>query len=380
MTSPRTVPIRGRRAAPTVPVDAGQASAGALPLPSEPATTDDILAGLLAEYGGAAGYRVRVERMDDKDTPAYLGTVDLTTELEEEVRSRWGGGRYRGRVVDDQSRYKARIRFTIAGAPRNDGDDARAVALPTAAAPASRLETVLEQFMATMAATVQGIAEAVRPRAQVNPVDDVVAVARALKELTPAAAPAQSQSAVEVFDLVHKVLALRDDIAGQVDREPPSDFGAIVEGGVKPLLQVMNRSLDLQEKRMQQRRIPAPGVVPVATVPAASPVATTDDGALAVIQRVPRSAWGFLLGCAQRDADPALYADMALDLINDDDVAAIRPLLDGDAFLSTLCAAVPALTPHREWFARFCGELAQAIDEHGRDDAAQPAGTEDAQP
>jgi hypothetical protein len=315
----------------------------------------DDLTELLANVGGdASGFSVRLERLDARGEPEYLGTLPLTADLLDVVRDEHGGGKYRGRVVDGDSRYRQRIRFAIAGLPIL----ARSRSAPAEGAPTSRVEVMLER---TLEAVGNLAKQMQAPRG--DDVEKVVSVARALKELTPTPPPVvQGASILDTIALFDRFLELREKVAE--DAAPPTaanEISSAIRETVQPLAQIANRHMDIREREIRR---PSQGQ----PQQPAQPSPRANDPIAAFAMKLPRVGIDYLTGLARSNADPEEYVTAIFQTIGDRGIDELAGLLQREDFAAVLCEVVPPFRPYPGWIA----ELADAM--RGQ---IQPAGVEE---
>lgn len=345
-----------------------------LPAPGAPS---DELAGLLASFVGAAGYKVQLDRKDARGRPEYLETMDLTPDLLEDVRGRWGGGQYRARVVDERSKYQASVQFSIAGVPRVHD------AAPTRDANAERLER-LEGVISRVLERLEGQPAAVQVAPP--PAPDMLGMfatfAKLMKDLTPApvAPVAAVAAAVDPFALVGKVLELQtmlEERGGGGRASDGDSLSAVVSKALPPLLdtikQKMQQDGELMRLRMTRR--------PVAVVPAPDAAPVVPDGLVlsplaVLVKDLPRYAAEYLANMAALDKDPALYAATVLDRMPPDVTERLPELLAGENAGAELASLVPAWAAFPEWFGELAREILTQYAEQQSDDDAGDGGDE----
>lgn len=335
------------------------------PVDVEP-TLGEQLAQLIGQAGDG-GHRVRVDRRNARGAPEYLGTEDLTLELEDVVKGKWGGGDYRGRIVNAQGVYQDSIRFSIAGAPRDVADVNHA---PVPRAAESATDVLLRAVLDTqkqMADVLREISRAAHaPAGGANSVTEVVGmvgtIAKALKDATGDGAPRSSTS--DTLAIVDRVLGLREKILETSDAPASSDIGMVVRDGVRPLLELGSQYLTTQREVQMARLRLTPGAP-------ADPVAL-------LANRIPALARAMLVSKAAGNADPELYAEFALDQLTDVDQDALKGLLEEADFVDRLCVAVPTFAPHREWFVGFAAAMRTLLSSDGEEDGGNGGGVDTA--
>jgi hypothetical protein len=327
---------------------------------------DDKLAKMLDQFGPESGFRVYLERLEPVHSAGYLGTVPFDDALLENVRGRWGGGRYGGRVVDNRSKYLARVpAFRIAGPPREPGAE------ESTRAPATAQHVEPEQLATIVARAVADAVRAYAPPtvAPVDPLGQLQQLAGVLRELRPEPAPAVAvQSPTDMVTMFTAMLDLRDRLTegaqssgvGSAIRE----FAPLLKG---VLAQHQEPGPEPEGDQVRPHRRPEP--------PTPAPP--------------PAAAWlrpflgyrAMLMHLADAGKDPSLYSDVLVDNISDAQAAAI---VAADQVAGTLerdlFAAVPELnqSPERRMFAgALLQELRAGLYGHGGDEHAPPAVTTD---
>lgn len=366
---PTPRPPRRRQASTIAPISAAPSAppadnAGGAELLDE---SPDELSELLASFA-SGGYKAQLERKNSRGRPEYLGTLDLTAELLDDVRALHGGGEYRARVVDQRSKYQASLQFNIAGAPR---DPDAAMAPPRDAAPdrLERLESIVERLVAAHTAPPA-------PAAAPDMLGLFSTFAKLMRDLTPAAAPIVPAAApVDPFALVGRVLEVqellreRDGGSGRGGSDGDS-LSSVVRSALPPLLDTIKEKMqtdrDIARMRARQRIALVPDAAPPAPAPAdASPLAV-------LVKDLPRFAVEYLANMAALDKDPALYASTVLDRLPAEVVDRLPEVLGGENAGAELVALVPAWAPYAEWFQELAREM--LVQYAAMQDDGEPAG------
>lgn len=363
--------------------DAGP-GAGSVDGERVPRSNGERLTQLLAQFNGDEGYRAYVERIERDGTPVYLGALPFTESLYDDVKAKWGGGKFAARIMDSRHKYAARVPpFVIGGRPRDDEPEpvnVPRIEAPAASAPhveTTAVLTVLEGITKTLERMQTAFLE------RESPTDQLVKLATVIKTVTPAitGAPAAS-SPSEMIGLMREMMQFQREVSEDRPTAPASGMGALVEGGVKPLVQVLNRKLQLDEQRLKDRAaarsLPALPVNRVATVLAdAAPARdTVDAGAsenaydnldmtdplVVLLAQIPLSARTFLLACAVDDDEPDDYVGMVLNRLSDDAYGELHELLKRPDFVDVLVAVVPKYADYREWFTRLVDGMRASLE------------------
>ncbi len=324
---------------------------------------------LLAQFGPGAGYRVRVDRRRARGEPEYLGTIDLTLDLEDVAKEQFGGGDFRGRVVDAQGAYQTTLRFSIAGAPR---DMTVVEHVPRTSQP----EAVGDVLLRTILDGQRAIADALKELARSDrggggsSLDEVLKVAQALKAV---ANDGPKQNASEMLAIVDRVMGLREKILESGGDAAQSEIGAVVRDGVRPLLELGREYLQTRREVAQAQ---AGNLKLIKSGPAAAGAAAGADPVAVVAQRIPPFARTMLVSKAARNADPELYAEFALDQLSGDDQDALAALLESTPdFADRFCAAIPEFQPHAVWFGAFAEAMRDLLTGEGNGGQAGADGT-----
>jgi hypothetical protein len=331
-------------AGPSPVLDTGEGHAG----------DDDRLSQLLDQYGPESGFRVYLERIEPVHSAGYLGALPFDDQLLENVRARFGGGRFGGRVVDSRSKYLARVpTFKVAGAPRDPAAD-------DSARPQSSQQHAPEQLGSIVA---RAVADALRDRAPApaDPFAQLTQLAAVLRELRPEPAPATNTT--ELFTTFTAMLDLRDRLTEGVQQ------GSGVVGAIREFAPLLRNVLQGQQAETPPPPTEGDPVQSIRRPPAPPPAA----GWL----RPFLSYRAMLLHLADAEKDPSLYSDVLVDNISDEQAAAIVAADQVDGQLERdLFAAVPELNQSagRRMFAgKLLQELRAGLYGHGGDDDAPPA-------
>lgn len=374
---PKTVvsdpPTRGRRGRNAPPDDARgvQLAHGAAPgaerAPAIPddAGDDEQLGALLAEFGGATGYAARVERKDARGGADYLGTLELTADLLDDVRAAWGGGKYRARIVDADKRYVRSIQFGIAGAPR----DPEALATPAPGrAPAAEPDRLERLELA-----IGGLAEGLRALSAPKPPDTLDMFgqfAKLMRELAPQTVPAAATTPATALESMTAMLEFQTQLENRVGpRGGGTDFTAFVQPALK-LVEVLDKKISLEREAMYRRR-PIAVVQPVTETPAPTAAA---DSLEHLARSLPPFAVAFLAGCAKADKSAELYAETVIDNLPGEIQDALPTLLAGDDAADRLCAIVPAWGAFVPWFRELVAAILASLEADDADDALEATG------
>ncbi len=316
---------------------------------------ESTLGTLLAQFGDEAmSYKVRVDRKDARGERFYLGTVPLTADLLDEIKAKWGGGIFRGRISTEHGAYVRSLTFGIAGAQRDPE--------ATSAAAPSEL-TELRGIVGALVSSVQALSDAARaPAPQVSSLSQFAEMAKIMRDLTPApVAAAPATPMLEMFAMMNGFQDMRDRLTE--DAEPRDGLASVVDKGLNALTPLLQQKLDNDAKALTTR-----GRRRIAPLAPSDPVA-------ALAAKIPGAARMYLANQAKRDKEPGLYAEVILDALPDTVYAKLPEMLGRDDFAAALCAAVPQFAPYPAWFAKLADALRVSLLEAAEpvDDVADDA-------
>lgn len=350
----------------------------------------DRLSALLDQYSHeSAGLRLYAERISVDGVPVYLGAVPFNEDLYDAVRDRWGGGRYGGRIIGQGNKYKGRIpTFEIAGRPRDDDDDEPRPRRTSDVPPQSpvRIDAVLGEALATMARGIDQTQLLIRELLQrsnpasTDPTEQFVKLAKIVRDLAPppaaSAAPVPTES---VVGMMRDLMQLQRELSDAPSQAPSGTLGTIIREGVAPLVGVLNRKMDLDQRKAGaegvRRLNPQASVQPVAAASASiDPASLPADELEALLTLIPMHARSFLLSCAQRETPPENYAGMVLDNLSDEAYDAMPRLLARSDFVDVLVRVVPAYGAYRAWFTGLVDAMRASVADV-EDTAGETVGT-----
>jgi hypothetical protein len=146
---------------------------------------------------------------------------------------------------------------------------------------------------------------------------------------------------------------------------PGLDVAALVRDGVKPLVGVLEKKIDLEREAMLRRG----GGRPVAVVERerAEPTALVQTPLGVLVHQLPSFGRVFLANCAKADKSAELYAETVLDQLPGDVVDALPELLAGDDIGARLAELVPEWNGYAEWFGELAAALLASLNPPGAD-------------
>lgn len=339
MTKPKPKPLPVDRGRERLPADTS-------PADEQPEDSTETLMRILAQFEGGNGYSVRLERLRDvgmrAELAGYLGMLPLTPELYDDTMQAWGGGKYRGRIFRG-SEYQTSIQFQISG-------EARPRDAQTFTGERDREQSPLEKTVAALADQVKQLVTQ-QQQPQTSAVDQVVAIAKALREVAPAS---PTSDPVAMFKMFDTMLDLRGRIAEETG-ERPADNGiaTIVREGITPMLSLVREHM-AQENGKQRRAAPAAAAPIRSSTPSTDPIVN-------LANRIPTMGRAFLAGVARGKKDPQLYAEMVLDQIPESDYQALPQLLLLPDFTTRLLAVVPEWQQFPVWFTELFRAMYESL-------------------
>lgn len=340
MTKPKPKPLQVDRGRDRLPADTSAAH------DDQPEDSSETLMRILAQFEGGNGYSVRLERLRDvgmrAELTGYLGVLALTPDLYDDTMQAWGGGKYRGRIFRGND-YQTSIQFQISG-------EARPRDSATFTGERSE-QSQLEKQVAQLAELVGKLVAQQTAPPQVNAVDQVVAIAKALREVAP---PAAATDAATMFKMFDTMLDLRGRIAEETgDRPADNGISTIVREGIQPMIALVREHM-AQENGKTRRAAPAAAAPLRSSTPSADPLVN-------LASRVPAVGRAFLAGAARAKKDPQLYAEMVLDQIPETDYDTLPQLLLLPDFTTRLLAIVPEWQQFPVWFSELFRAMYESL-------------------
>jgi len=329
--------------------------------PAPNATDDDeigreALTTLLDEYGSAGGYSVRLQRQSP--TPPriwlYVASLDLTPDLVEDVRLRFGGGNYRGVLYQGSKYMPGRVlKFAIDGKPKSPDDD----------------DAETNQDTGRLARLEEAIAKLSEPKSNGNGLTDGVAL---VTTLIAALVPVLKSPAGNGPDAV-ALLALMNTAEEKGERRG-RELGRLESGGNDSMVSVAEKYLPpiislMRDKRERIDQAPAS----VAPAPISSPPAVIQQPqpSMAPTQEPEpdyfwlaslRPYYAAVVSQANADADPEVIADFAVMKFDDDLCNAIYTASSRPDFTAIMRREfAPIFSTRPEWLAEFLARIVLAV-------------------
>lgn len=316
----------------------------------------DDLSELLAQYG--SGYRVKIQRQSDAPPRnwLYVETMDLTPEVVEDVKERFGGGNYRGLVYDGVKYVRGgTMTFSIAGRAKREDDGESAATDRLGRLEAAVLKLVEKPEGGGIAA-------------------GVALVTSMIAALTPIIAPfvAKIGAGGGGADVVTTLQLMQDaETKGYAQGEQMGKLlaGVPTDGGIAEVAkQNLPVVLGLIRDQIKSR---APGTAPAASAP---PVAIVEDARVQVDANPLPSEYDWLptlrpfypriAAQADNDTDPTVIADFALSQMDPPLVVAIQAATKRDDFLPVMRGELASIAQtHHQWVEEFLGQVVNACRE-----------------
>jgi len=316
--------------------------------------------------------------------------------LREFVRQRYGGGKFRGRIRHRDGEYGTSRVFTIDGAPKllEEPPTPAAVAAAASSATPMWLDKILLPIGVTFATALGGyLAKKLLEEKAPDPLMlELVKGLRGRNEPAPAA--------TDTVALFNQLLEFQDKLAERAagPAVASSDLGGVagaIERGLTSLVPVMNRKLDIDDRRLQltnggaSASRSAAAAISSASSSSSDSAAAAADPLAAFFLQIPRAARSVLLSAAQDDERPELYAELVLGKITEEAYDALQlgvpdgaggrtaPLIDRKDFVNVLIDVVPAYAAHREWFEALAVAMREMLqaDADSDDERAEGRGS-----
>lgn len=319
---------------------------------------------LLDEYG-ASGYMLKISRQ--KETPPrlwqYLATMELTSELVEDVKAQYGGGNYRGLLYSGVKYVQGKVlRFSIAGRPKLDEEPD---------SPSDDRMTRLEVALAKLSEPKSG-----------NPLNEgLVLVTGLIAALVPVFKSTGSGGNHQDPAVLLALMQGAEERGERRGREIGRlENGAQGDGMSATVKEYMPSIISLMKDKAT-RQIAAPPESPAA-LPA--PAATDSPAAQPVnpaptVPLEPEYAWlaalrpfyGALAQQADDNADPEIIADFALMKFDDELIRIVHESTSRPDFHAIMRRELRAISlRHPEWVDAFVTRIVTGVDPDETPEAA----------
>lgn len=346
----------------------------------------DVLGDLLSI---SSGYKIRVSKKSAKvgSPGGYMFTVSSddysTDELFDKIQKEYGGGEYRLRVHDERGLFKFNRDITIADPIK------KLEAEPAPAAP--NTDDRFAQVLLMMQQGTQAMMESMREQ-QLQASQNMQTMLVEIIKSTAGREPAPTQSPQDFIGLMSMARELFGKSANPLDQflsgvkfqremgggDGEGD-GALVKVAelLAPSLAALTRQGAPMPAPVQPANVPTSqptAIKPGPTPPAVIPQETTTPEShvnqqIEQLQQALAPYMAMLIHAAQVDADPELYAEMALVHVDPD---AILQVLEDDARYEQMItgpAMPPEVTQNRAWFDRLRECLLAFINEDADGDS-----------
>jgi hypothetical protein len=318
------------------------------------------------ELEGAQDARWKVFRMAPVVQGKAVGYCETFASSElsmEEIRNRFGRGKYRVHGTRSNGEFLKQVTFDIATdapiqptAPAQSGNS-DAVALiermnEREEKASERRRDLMNLAIPAAIAALPAIFQTMFGRRD-NPIEMIAA----LKTLSP--------PQPDMLGLVGKLIEVAADKGGGGHSETNwIDLAKEALGQLSPLLQAKFGGIDANTPTtppaLLQSRAIASNIRSSAQLQASEPV---EDSMLKLISWV-RGVLVFLVVKAQKNSDPALYADYVLDNVpNGVDIVQFAKYLNEPNWWDVLQQFHPGVAPYQGWFHQFRDELIAAYEE-----------------
>ncbi len=340
-------------------------------VPAGPAPVDS-LSEMMSGLQGANTARIHVYRIVKNQPPAYVFECDPTTFSLDDLRDKYNGGEFRLYIMKD-SRLWRNMRVLVE--PKSTFPSADH-APPSAhvADMVSLMRDSLAQQTTMIRDMLASRPPAASPFAGMDLPAIITAVAAAVTALRPPPAPV-APPAPDTTDKMLDMFTRGLEIATSLPSRGEEGIGGLLRDVLKsPILATAVQAASQPQPGPQQQRQPQQAL------PNPSPSvshAKTDPQSINLPQQEENKVLsyylGFLVGKAQTEADPSLYAELVLDNVPD---AQLTPMLArGDQLIDDLVAVHPPVAQHREWFVSLIKEINELLAPESSEEFVQTGET-----
>ena len=353
---------------------AAHAADAPAPVPATIETAYSRVQAILEQLGqGAADASVRLFRMT-AGRPAYLDPMTLSANLYDEVKELYGGGEYRADVVNGNGKLVTHFAFSIFGPPKLT---AAAPVAPAPQLPATPAQpTNVELLLLRVVERLERLESPATPAR--DPVAEFTRMAEVFRSM-------QSDTKREsLLDVAKAVFDFQDQVAARLNGPPEAKEDTLVtiarEIG-KPALALLSRAQDSQQGRPPDVVNPTAAAAPAAATPAATPAPPEQRPPLRLVDQVPVDAdpitklmadiplpaRAALRGMAASNTDPNSACNVALSMLDDEQVARIAEQVARPDFLDVMLASVPTFRPYAAWFGEFVAGIRASLSDDDRE-------------
>lgn len=328
----------------------------------------DPLERLLSELGAdGEEYNVRLDRYNARNQREYLGTTAFGADLYEDVAREFGGGRYRGRIVPVAGGgYVRHIAFAIAGPPKPVNWEGA----PAGVVPPPVRDVLVDE---TLRELTRELGDMRRELAELRTgggsgasrLDEVLQIARALKEVANATPPTPERTPVsEMLATFRELMDLREEMAERAEparhRTGTGEMVELARELGRPLLNILERSLPTPPGTPA----PAPEPIPATAEPPMVNDPIPDHPVARFASRTPSAVRMWLARAARNDDDPDDVADTIVSALKDsgspDDLRELDAVVVLPEFPDVFAAAIPELGHYPGWIRSLQVSLREA--------------------
>lgn len=319
------------------------------------AEEQDVFAAL-SEMEGAADAKWTVFRVAPSNKPiGYCDTLSSSELTLDELRRRFGAGKYRVRGMRSTGGYLAHRTITIAT------DAPKEIAAPALSSESSLIEKFLadqneraekrrELLLIALPAAITAlpaIIQAFGPRRDSNPVE----LLAGLKSLMPDPKPAP--------DMTETFLKIMEFARNSMGDKSDDSWLGLAKDAANNLIPLLTGKLSGE---------PAPAVAPARIASPAQVTQTIEPEPqnVSMLKLVPwaRETLAYLVKKAAASADSSLYADFVLDNVPPGvDVTTFAQYLNHPDWWMYLQQFQPSVAPYQGWFAQFRDDLIASYEE-----------------
>lgn len=343
-------------------------------VPGDATPEPDDLQLLMAELAGNQSSNVTVYRTGKGVQRAYVFKCDAASFSLDVLRDKYNGGEFQLFITKDGRLWKNR---TVTIEPPQAVHEPLPPAAPDVVSAMREGFQKQAELMANVVKTLAVPAPAPKPLLEgVNITELVGGIAALLQVLRPPTPVPQAPPVETYINVLMKGIELAKDVKGDGGEGDTSLLGLVKELIKSPMLSTAMQATLAQAQAQapaapQRPQVPMrprpPAPPPAATAPstpAASPAQPTPSfaGETSVHPMLP-TYLGILVSKAAAQSDPAIYADLVLDNLDD---AQLTQLLGAEPTpVDWLATINPGVNTHRVWFetlVRLIDEALETVD------------------
>lgn len=292
------------------------------------------------------------------------------------IREQWGAGTY-SLMVYHRGRLKARHRLTFAEPLARPS--APAPATPAATPGATDLEARLEARFEREQSRMFELMKMLSGRGQSDPLQmqqQILGMLATVKELAGTKDGGNGSSDRSAIDLVLEGVKLAQRLGGNGAGGEGTNWGEVILGVADGVRTIVETHRTAPRAALPRATSAAPATTPAADPAAADPVADPaadlhTHGGEDDMQEQLRKGLQFLVRKAAAKKEPSLYADLAIDNL-EELPPFVQPIvlmyLQREDCLERLIAIEPAVANHREWFGELVAEIRRHLSPQNGDE------------